>query len=36
VLAGTAALLLAVTLIAAVVPAVRASRVSPSEAIRYE
>ncbi|MGH7443715.1 MAG: ADOP family duplicated permease, partial [Longimicrobiales bacterium] len=36
VFAGTAVLLLGVTVIAAVVPALRASRVSPSEAIRYE
>lgn len=36
VLAGTSALLLMVTMVAAIVPALRASRVSPSEAIRYE
>jgi ABC-type antimicrobial peptide transport system permease subunit len=36
VLVGTAALLLAVTTGAALVPALRASRVSPTEAIRYD
>lgn len=35
VLAATAATLLVVTLIAALVPALRAARVSPTEAIRY-
>jgi predicted permease len=36
VLLGTAALLLGVTVVAALVPAWRAARVSPTEAIRYE
>lgn len=36
VLSWTAAALLATTLLAALLPALRASRVSPTEAIRYE